>query len=1053
MRKFLSFSLLLVLLSFTAAAQRTVTGTVTDEKNGPLADVTVTVKGTQVATKTNDLGQFTLSVPAGGRILVFTSVAANSRELTLGNQSVFNVSLNTAEKRLSEVVVVGYGVQQRRAFTGSVSKIDVKDFSQLVTPSIDKQLAGRAAGVNVVNSGGLVNTPARIRIRGINSLSLSNDPLIVVDGVPIIYGNVPLASQNPSNLSNFQSGNLASATNSNALADINPSDIESIEVLKDGSSTAIYGSRAANGVILITTKKGTRGRALATYETTFGTTTVPKRFDLLNAQQFTTIANEMYANAGQFPLAKMDSVNTNTDWQDFVYVNNAPVQTHTVSLQNNTGKFAYYFSLNYSDQKGVIRTNSNRAYRARLNLDHEVNKFLKIGNYLTLSRQDDNDQNNGVNSLSGAVAAALRALPNVAVYDPKHPTGYNLTADSAALGAGANLRSIENNYVNIAYVLDKNRQTSEKYRLLDVAYLEVSPVTGLRLRSQFSADIFTDYSLLSYDPNHGDGRGPKGLVQNVHQNIFQSNMQNTVSYNGRFGHHGVIVVAGHELQQTRARTFFGQGENISDAFFLRDGVISNTAAIQKSGGDIGNAAFESLLARVNYDFKNRYFLQGSIRRDGLSSLSTENRYGVFPGFSAGWRLSDENFWRNNRFLGRVVSEFKLRASYATVGNNLTGFRYLSNYGAAPYGSIGGLAASNQGNRDLRWEKSNKFDVGVDMNLWRDRVNVTFDWFRNDINDLILAVPTPMSAGVPNNNILQNIGKARNVGIELSVTADVVRSGDFTWNVNTNFSQITNEVLSLYTIGKNAVLEIPNGNYNLYKVGQPLNVLFGYRFAGVNSGNGNPVYYNAANQLVQRQVTNGTYYFANSLSDPTLGAQTSLTNADKALLGNVIPRWFGAVTNTFGYKGFAAEVMLRYSGGNKIMNITRQESLLNLFFQNQGAEILNRWTTPGQVTDVPRLIYGGGSIANQNGETISRFVEDGDFLRLQNVVLSYNFNSNAVSNWTKGYIKSARVFVQGQNLAVWTRYKGIDPEAFSGLGQDNAITPPVRILSAGLNISF
>jgi TonB-linked SusC/RagA family outer membrane protein len=1024
------------------AQSKTITGKVTDAKDGsPLSGVSITVKGGQGTSTGND-GSYSLSIPATAKTIEFSMVGYETETRAVGSSATINVKLTSTDKTMADVVVVGYGTQQKKAFTGSSAKVNVKEFSQLVTPSIDKQLSGRAAGVDVVNVGGLVNTPARIRIRGINSITSGQDPLIIVDGVPIV------------------SGNLALATNSNALGDINPSDIESIDVLKDGSATAIYGSRAANGVILITTKKGTKGRSSVSYEGTFGFSQVYNKFELLNAQEFVTIMNEAYQNAGQFPVAALDANGTNTDWQDNVFVKNAFIQNHTIGVSGGTNKSTYYLSMNYSDQKGVVRSNFNKAYRLRLNIDHEVNKFVKIGNNLSLSRQYDEDQNNGSNALSGAVAAALRALPNVAIYDPNGPYGYNIATNGGsivnALGQGANLRAIENNYVNIAFVLDNNRYSSDKYRFLDVAYLELSPVKGLKIRSQFSADVFNDYSFQRLDPRHGDGFSQNGIVYNGQQTILRTNWQNYANYNISAKKHNFYFTVGHELQQTKSKFFSAQGSTVSDLFYIKENLISNSTTIPVVGGNYVESSFESLFGRFNYDYDNRYFFQASIRRDGLSSLGSANRYGNFPGFSVGWRPSQEKFWHDNVKLSNWISDVKIKASYATVGNDLGGFRYLSTYGAAPYGNIGGNAVSNVGNPDLRWETSKKLDVGIEMGIWKNRFNLTFDWFKNDIDDQILAVPTPLSAGIPNNSILKNIGTMQNTGIELAIGGDIIRAKNFTWSINANYTSVHNELKSLYPIGGVDATEIPapgSTNYNYLRIGDPVNILWGYRFAGVNSGNGNPVYYNKDGLLVQRNVLTGSYFFANSMTDPTYGLQTSLTNADKVNLGQVQPKYFGAITNNFQYKNWNLEVMFRYSGGNKIMNVTRQETLLNLFFQNQGKELLNRWTTPGQVTDVPKAAYGTGIASNQNGETISRFVEDGSFLRLQNVVLSYTINPKTLESKTNGYIKSARFYVQGQNLFVWTKYRGIDPEAYNGFGIDNAITPPVRTVSFGVNLGF
>lgn len=1049
MRKFalLCAAVFLTLLSW---AQRAVTGKVTDDKGTPLPNVSVTIKGSNSGTVTAEDGSFSLTVPANGKVLVFSTVGMATQEVSVGNKATINVSLETSDKSLQEVVVVGYGTQQKKAFTGAASKIDADKISNLVTPSVDKQLAGRATGVQVTTSGGGVNTPARIRIRGTNSLSQGRDPLIVIDGIPVI------------------SGNLAATTNSNTLGDINPADIESIDVLKDGSATAIYGSRGANGVILITTKKGIKGKAKLSYDGFVGFSSAVKRFDVLNASQFKTIVNEKLTNAG---LAERAGVNAaadtaNTDWQDEVMINNAPVHSHTLSLQGGGDKLNYYFSLNYSDQKGIIISNYNKAYRVRMNIDYDANRFFKIGNNITLSRQEDGDQNNGANSLGGAIASSLRQLPNVSPYSSTHVSGYNINhPTSSSMTPGPNSQTVDDNFSNVAYTLRHSKYYSDKYRIINNAFAELAPAKGLKIRSQFGVDMLNDYSYQGLPSLHGDGYGTptggtNGSLYNANQNFLRLVFTNFFNYNLTAGNHNVFLTGGHEVQKSRTKWFSASGSNISDQFFVKENVISNVATIQNIGGNYSEAGFESFFGRLNYDYKNRYFAQATIRRDGQSALAPGKKYGTFPGFSVGWRPSEEGFWRNSDLLSKWISEAKLKGSYAKVGNTLGGNPYLSTYASSPYGNISGIGPNAIGNPELVWETSAKYDVGIELGILNNRFNLTADWFLNDVDNLVFAVPTPPSAGVPGNTILQNIATLRNRGIELSLGGTALRRGDFSWDFNLNYSKVENEITSLYEVGGEPVPFVENGAYNLIRVGDPYNIIYGYQYAGVNSANGNPMYYKADGTLVQLNLTRGitgksvgTYYKANGKDDATLGDQTSLTFADKVNLGQGVPTWFGAFSNTFMYKGFALDVMLRYSGGNKIMNYTRQEILSNQSFQNNGTEMMERWTTAGQVTDVPKLYYGQGNNINTTGAANSRFVESGDYLRLQNLVLSYTLDQKKLGSWTNGYIKSVRVYAQGQNLHVWTKYSGADPDNISEAGVDAAVSPQVRTISFGLSLGF
>ena len=1052
MRKLiLILSAVFVFVLNAAAQDRTISGKVTNDKGAPLEGVSVTSQDGKHGTQTDKEGKYSFNVPTGVKAIIFSYVNYEAQTKVLGKNLVFNASMKTLDTKLEEVVVVGYGTQQKKSFTGSASKVDVKEFANLLTPSIDKQLAGRAAGVQVTTSGGLVNTPAVIRIRGIQSISNNNSPLIVVDGTPIITGN------------------LAFATNSNALADINPSDIESIDVLKDGSATAIYGSRAAAGVILITTKKGSRGRSRVTYDGSVGFSSALKKFDLLRSMDFVTINNEKYTNSGQVGQAGINTVANpaETDWQSLVMNNNATSQSHTLSFTGGTDKTSYYLSLNYSDQKGIIISNYSKSYRVRMNLETEVNKFVKFGNNLALSRQENGDQNNGSNSLGGAIASSLRLLPNVSPQDPNGWEGYNIGFNSNPLLSSPNMligpngRTVEDNFSNVAYTLLRNKIYSDDYRVIDNAFGEVTFMKGLKFRSQVGIDMYYDRSVSMNNFYHGDGyQSTNNSIFNGDQNILRLVWSNVLSYNKSYKGHNFYFTAGHEAQTEKATSISGNASVISDPFFIQENYISGSASVQALGGSYDKRnGFLSYFGRLNYDYKNKYFIQGSIRRDGQSALAPGHKYGLFPGVSAGWRPSEERFWRS-----KIINELKLKSSYAKVGNTLGGYPYLTNFGPRNYGNLGGLGPIGVGNPDLQWESSAKWDAGIEVGFFKSRLTLTADWFLNDVDKLVLDVPQPPSAGIPGSTdqnggtIPQNIGKLQNRGVELSLNAAIVRKKDFSWDFNINYSNIRNKITFLYPVGGVPVQSIPNGAYNFIKVGEPINILWGYQSAGVNAANGNPLFYKADGSMVQYNLSRttgvvGNFYYALSKNDPNLGVQTVLNANDKVKLGEATPRFFGAFTNSFNYKGFGLDVMFRFSGGNRIMNFTRQEVLSNQSFQNNGSEILKRWTTPGQVTNVPKLYRGLAAGINQTGSANSRFVEKGDYIRLQNVVLSYTFDNAVMEKRTKGYMKSAKFFVQGQNLFVWTKYKGADPDNISTLGVDAAVSPQVRNISMGFSLGF
>jgi TonB-linked SusC/RagA family outer membrane protein len=1027
-------AVLLLLYSKLYAQNRSISGIITDANGKPLENVSVVIKPSGGGTETGKDGKFSLSLTATAKYLEISVLGYVTQTVNIGTKTAINVSLESEEKSLSEVIVVGYGTQKKKTVTAAIGKVNGESIANLPATSFDKQIAGRAAGVQVTQTSGNVSQAPRIRIRGVNSITQNRDPLFVIDGI---------ASFN---------GGASGLVNNNALADINPSDIESVEILKDGAATAIYGSRAANGVILITTKKGKSGKLNVNYDMYVGAGKPFRKPKLLQAQDFVSISNEKFINANNTARANMNSDNTNTDWLDQVFNNSPKIQSHTLSVGGGNDKSNYYLSLNYLEQDGLIVTNKNRRYNIRGNLEFRPAKWLKIGNNITLGKTEDFGQNDGGNSLSGAMAAAMRALPNVRVYNAAHSTGYNITADNASLGADANTRSIENNYVNIKYVLDKNIYRNDKYRLINNFFVEISPIKNLSLRTQASVDFINSQDFQSLDAIHGDGRSVQGSVYNQNYQFSLYTWQNYVTYTRSIKEHSFTLVGGVEMQRSISQNFYGQGQTISDPFFQTTSVISNSFVNQFSGGSIVKTGFQSYFGRLNYDFKGRYFAQFSYRRDGSSRLAPDVRYGNFFGASAGYRISDESFWQSNAFLSKYFSEVKLRGGYAEVGNELSAsFPWLSTYGTAPYGGVSGIATNRVGNNALQWETNKKLNIGLDL-LVLKRVNISADYFVNKNDGQALDEPQPVSLGIPGNVITKNIGTMQNKGIELSISADIIRKKDFTWNASFNYTHVSNKVKTL-TDGQNEVtIAGPNsGVFNILKRDQYINAFYGYNYAGVNPLNGNPMWYKEDGTMVQfnNTVTGSGYFLVNK--DNTVGAATTLGN--RYIIGNALPTYFGGLNNTFTYKNFTLEAFIRFQGGNKVYNLSRQEVWNSLGFVNNGVELLNRWTTPGQVTDVPKLYYGRDNQVNLQNQANGRFLESGNFIRFQNLTLAYNINGSTLQKWTKGAIKSARVYVQGQNLAIITDYSGIDPENFSELGIDNSSVPQQRIFTVGLNLGL
>ncbi|SFO33968.1 TonB-linked outer membrane protein, SusC/RagA family [Algoriphagus ornithinivorans] len=1025
MKKVLLGILLGVMTVMSALAQsKTITGKVTSsEEPQGVPGASIVVKGTTVGAITDIDGTYSINVPENATTLVFSFVGYLTKEVNIQNRSVIDVQLETDVKVLNEVVVVGYGTQERREVTGSVSSISNESIANLVAPSFDSQLAGRAPGVQVTTPNGILGARPIIRIRGVNSLTSSADPLIVIDGVPIVDDD-------------------RSAVNaSNPLANINPADIQSYEVLKDGSATAIYGSRAANGVILITTKRGSDGKAKVSYNTSMGFNEEVERFQLLNGDQFVTIANEKRSNAGQSPLA---NPGVNTDWQDLIY-RKGFTQQHNISISGGSAATKYFFSLGFTDQESAIRPNDLKRYSFRANIDHSISDAIRIGTSLSYSLTEIFGLNNGANSLSGAIYNSTRALPNVPIYDPENIAfdGYNVTANGATTGFGANLAGPDNNIPNIGFVIDNNLYRSRAHRILGSVYGEADLATGLTARTQIGTDLTLADDFQSLDPRHGDGRSSNGYVYMAYNPAIRWNWQNTLNYQTVIGeNHNINVTGGVEYQFTRLYNFAGWGTDISDNFYREQNLISGSYNNQFSGGGYSEQGFDSYFGRFNYNYGGRYLLSLTVRNDGISDLIGDNKRGTFFGGSVGWRVSDEAFFNSN-----LISDLKVRGSYAEVGNvGLASFAAFGGFSPVLGGAGAGIGYARVANGGLQWETSKKFNVGFDMTI--GPVSLTADYFINNIDGLILAAPTPPSLGVPGNSINQNVGAMRNSGLELRALATVLSRGKFTWNTDFNITFLNNEVTNL--------IQPLTGTYNRTEVGGPVAQLYGFKWAGVNPANGNPLYHRGE-EIVQYNLQRGAIGWRTYDPANPGNVSTTASGPTQEFLGNTLPKWQGGWSNTFKYGNFDAEIFTRFSGGNFIMNESLR-GLLGQGFSNNHASIMNRWTESGQVTDMPKLYSGQDANMWQTSASNSRFVEKGDFVRIQNIVLGYTLPSNVLQSAFAGKITNARVFAQVQNPFIFTNYTGLDPESntFSGqqsFGVDWNVAPIIRTYTLGVNVGF
>src|SRR5690606_14533704 len=573
-------------------------------------------------------------------------------------------------------------------------------------------------------------------------------------------------------------------------------------------------------------------------------------------------------------------------------------------------------------------------------------------------------------------------------------------------------------------------------------------IKGLDFKSQIATQYIAGEDYLYWDGGHGDGKSVNGRIYQYYLPSFRYNWQNTLNYKVDFGDSRLDIVAGLEHQKTRSRYFFAHGYDLSSTYFAQnENIISGSLTNQLLGGSASERAFASVFARANYVLLDKYFLSATIRNDKISSLPHGNQSATLPGASIGWDVAKEDFFTSN-----LVSQFKIRGGYAEVGNTEIGnYPYAGIFSARIYGDGAGIYYSQAGNPDLKFETSQKVNVGVDLAFLNDRFTFVADYFHNNINNMILAVPYSPSLGIPGNQISQNVGSMYNKGFEFSVGGNVIANENFIWNTNFNATFVQNKIKKL--VDGNDIAY----TFHINREGESIGSFYGYQYRGVNDQNGNALFEKGDGSIVQN-VAGTTSYSVYDPTNPTDVSQaSSLGSADKRILGNSIPTWYGGFNNTFSYKGLDLVLNMSYSGGNKVYNQTRQESLNNMEFQNGGRELLDRWTTPGQKTDVPKLVYGHGASINLENSANSRFLESGNFLRLRTIGLGYTFKDAAWLN--AAYLKSVKLFAHVENAAVFTKYSGIDPEvanSFTSNSQsalDNAANPVPRTFTFGINVGF
>ena len=1022
------------LLQQVAAQGRAVSGRVTDRKtNEGLPGVTVLVKGTTNGVSTNSDGTYNLTAPATGGTLVFSSIGYLSIERPIGNETQINVALGADTKTLTEVVVTGYGIRQEiKDVTGSVAQVQEKNLLTQPVQSFEQSLTGRMSGVQVTNTGGALGDVTSVRIRGANSISGSSQPLYVIDGVPI---------NTTENANVFNGGN---GTRYNPLADINPNDIESVQVLKDASASAIYGSRAANGVILINTKRGRNGKNVLSVNSFVGLYQATRLPKLLNGDDFIAIQNEKGTNAGRTtPLAANVDVNGDgqpdrTDWLKEVFRTSFS-QNYQMALSGGNDKATYYGSVDYSDQKGIIDRNRLRRAAARINIDVTPKTWLKGGVSLGYSQV----RNQGVLTdryLAGATVSGYSAPPNVPVYNPDGTYYLNSLGN---LGDGNNAGTgYIFSFSNPVAVLNLQRNDNTSHRLLGNGYLTATPVKGLNLTTKYGIDYLDNFEDQYSDIRlSGLGRSYGGLIQNNRLDRYQYNWQNFINYNTIVADkHEIGATVGIEYQNTNETQLYVGASELADPKFnkIYDNLSSGDAF---NGGTEFGSGFRSYYGNVSYAFNNRYYATFALRADADSRFGAANQTGYFPGGSVGWRVSEETFMEG---LKPVLADLKLRASYGKVGNSngIRSYAARTLAGGARYAALNGFGITQLGNDQLQWESSKKLDVGLDAAILTDRINVTLDYFNNDISGLLLDAPTAYTLGVPNSSVSRNVGRMVNQGFEANLnTLNVTTQSGFRWTSTFNFTTLKNEVKEL-----SSPTDIISAN-NRASVGRRLGVYQLIRWAGVNPANGNAQFLDKDGNVKQYDAANAAWFTASG------DATSPITQADAVYTEKSgYPTFYGGFDNTFSWKGIELGIFLQYSGGNEIYNGTRANLLTNSFSNNL-EEIKDRWTAAGQNTDIQKLVFRD-AVSTQAS---TRWLEKGNFLRARQINLGYNLPETMSQRYG---VSRARVYLQVQNAFVFTKYSVGDPEVNSNrnnsniaYGIDNRSVPQTRAYTLGVNLSF
>lgn len=996
-----------------------ITGKVMDDNNVPIIGANVIVKGSTNGTITDIDGNFTLEVPAHA-ILLISYIGYVSQEVLVKNQNNLAILMIEDSKSIDEVVVIGYGSVKKSNLTGAVSSVKTTEIQQTPLTSIDQGLVGRASGVQVTQTSGMPGAVASIRVRGSSSLQGGNEPLYVIDGFPVYSG--------------MGFGSTGGNTQISGLSTVNPSDIESIEILKDASATAIYGARAANGVVLITTKSGKKGRDIITFESSFGIQNVAKTIDVMNAQEYAALVNEAYTNDGldapynAMQLANIAKLGNGTNWQDELF-RPAMIQNYQLAFSGGDNKTTYAISGGYFDQKGIIINSDFKRYSLRLNLDRQIFNTLKVGTHMSGSYTISNTAATDVGGRDGVVNGALKMNPIQSVYTNEEIGEYTPTNEPGLL--------IPNPVATAKEQIYNNATT----RVLGDVYAEWEFLKDLKLKVSLGMDIMY-LKQNQYTPsNIYQSLGIASAKVGVNRSINWLN-ENILMWDKTFKDiHSINLLGGFTIQRNNIETVTGAASNfVNDVMTYNN--LGSGSIYNKPESSATQWSLMSYLARANYSLYDKYLFSINGRVDGSSRFGDNNKYGFFPSGSIAWRITEEDFMEPVK---SVINNLKLRTSYGFTGNTEIGvYESLATLGSNSW-TIGnqlvsGFYPNRIPNPDLKWERTGQFDIGIDLGLFDNRLRITADYYSKKTTDLLYNVAIPNASGY--DSMLKNIGSVQNRGCELSIESDNF-SGPFLWTTAFNISFNRNKVLELggesyKDVGKYDD-HLKTSDIRRLIVGQPIGVFYGYRFDGI--------FQNEAECAQQTSSTSPIGIGLRRYKDLNGDGKVDATS-DREVLGDANPKFFGGMTNTFAYKGVELNVFLQYSYGNKIFNYNAMELESPTGGQNVYKDLVNRWSATNPSNEYQK------ATTNRNNIVSDRFIEDGSFLKLKTVSLSYSFPKLKCK-----HIGGLRLYVTGQNLLTWTKYRGYDPEvSYRGAstleaGEDFGGYPQSRTYMLGIKLDI